>query len=329
MKTLRIGIVGCGRIAHRHLDAYHAQRGAKVVSVFDIDPARAESFAREAGGARVAASAPDMAESDRLDAVSICTPPALHLDACGPFLDRRIPLLCEKPLEVDERRARRLAQRVEESATIVMTAFCHRFHPPIVELRRLIKSGTLGEPLLFRNIFAGGILALQGDHRAERAVSGGGSVIDHCSHSVDLFRFLAGEPTHVQAMAGNILQKAAVEDFNMIHLRRGRDLFGEITASYSLPVCESHIEWHGTKGTAFVHYNRGPDLEYSLDGLSWKKVNCGRHPEPFKGQIRHFLTCVRTGRRPSVSVDDGLKANRIVAAAYRSIAEERCVRIRL
>jgi len=133
-------------------------------------------------------------------------------------------------------------------------------------LKRLIREGVLGRAVLFRNIF-GGYLRLRGNHRADPAVSGGGCLIDHCCHSMDLFRFLVGDPTEVQAVAANVSQKVPIEDFGMIHLsRRGRS-FGEITASYSLKVCRNWVEWYGTKGTALVSYgNPGePDLQFRTD----------------------------------------------------------------
>ncbi len=315
---LRVGIVGCGGIARAHLAGYNSAANADVVYVYDVSRKAAQQFAAECG-AQVAASPEDMAGAG-LDAVSVCTPPATHLQVCKPFLGAGVPVLCEKPLEADARTAARLEVAVRARGTPFMTAYCHRFHPAIVELKALIDAGRLGKPLFFRNIF-GGYFELKGNHRARPALSGGGSVIDNCSHSVDLFRHLAGEPTEVQATTGNVLQRAAVEDFGVLLLGVRGKVFGEITSSYSLKVCGNWVEWYGTLGTALVSYwNPGqPDLVYRLAGESeWTIVDCSAHPDRFSAEVAHFLDCVQTGARPLVTAADGYRASRVIDAAYRS-----------
>ena len=52
-------------------------------------------------------------------------------------------------------------------------------------------------------------------------------------------------------------------------------------------------------------------------------MDCSKHPGRFVGEIRHFLNCVRTGRKPAITAADGLAANRIAAAVYASVAKGR------
>lgn len=327
-EKLRVGIVGCGGVARQHVTAYRDAGDADVAGVFDVDRDAAAAMARETG-AEPAASLDQMASDGRLDGVSICTPPAAHTETCRPFLDAGIPVLCEKPLEVNGDRAERLAEVVRRSGCLFMTGFCHRFYPPIAELKKLVERGELGRSILFRNIFAGGVLPLQTNHRRDPAVSGGGCLVDHCSHSVDLFRFLVAEPTHVQAFAGNVMQDVPIEDFGMIHLRCGTTAFGEITASYSVPVSESTVEWYGTEGTAVVNYSdpSRPALSYRKEGGALQSVECPPPLERFPWQIRHFLDCVRTKSPPSISADDGVRAARIADAIYASVADGQCVEV--
>lgn len=327
-KKLRIGIVGCGGIARAHLGAYRRVGGVEIVSVFDPVKKAVKVFAEETS-ARVARSLDVMAKQDALDAVSVCSPPFAHLDNCRPFLREGIAILCEKPLEVNTVRATRLAAMARRSKGVFMVAFCHRFHPAILELKRLIDRDVLGKSVFFRNIF-GGYLPLKGNHRTDPKLSGGGCLIDHCCHSVDLFRHLVGDPSSVQALAGNILQKFPIEDFGLIHLERRGRAFGEIAASYSLKVCGNWLEWYGTRGTAILSYwNPGtPDLSYRVEGgKEWIVVDCTNHPDRFTGEIMHFLDCVHRGKTPSVTADDGLKANRIVAAIYRSVTAKKRIAV--
>jgi predicted dehydrogenase len=316
--NVRIGIVGCGGIAHAHLAGYQNSGRAEVVSVYDVSTKAAGKFAGECG-ALVAASPAAMAKS-AIDAVSICTPPAFHLEVCKPFLKAGIPILCEKPLEASIKSAAKLQEAVHTSKTLFMTAYCHRFHPAIIELKKLIDTGTLGKPVYFWNIF-GGYFELKGNHRANPALSGGGCVMDNCSHAVDLFRFLVGEPTEVQAFTGNVMQKAAVEDIGMLHLSMRGKAFGEITSCYSLKVAGNWVEWYGTLGTALVSYwnDSQPDLTYKLAGdKAWTTVDCSAHPDRFRAEVAHFLDCIQMGTKPAITVDDGYRTSRVIDAAYAS-----------
>ena len=323
MKKTRVGIVGCGGIANAHQSAYRADGKVEIVSVYDPRAQAAETMAERTGG-RVAASVAEMAGKDKLDAVSICSPPAAHLDNCRPFLKAKVAVLCEKPLEVNAARAARLAKLAKETRARFMVAFCHRFHPAVIELKKLIKSGILGRPVLFRNIF-GGYLPLKGNHRTNPALSGGGPLIDHCCHSVDLFRFLVGDPTEVQAMAVNAVQHESIEDLGIMQLDRGGRTLGDIIGSYSLTASGNWVEWYGTKGRATVSYwNAGhPDLAYRLKEGDWQPVDCSKHPDRFAAEIGHFLNCVRNRRKPSITAEDGLKANKIIARAYKSVSTGR------
>ncbi|HEY3236015.1 MAG TPA: Gfo/Idh/MocA family oxidoreductase [Polyangiaceae bacterium] len=325
MTDVKVGIIGCGGIARLHAAAY-ASAGAKMVSAWDVSPQASAALARETG-ARVAESIEEMLTKDKPDAVSVCTPPGAHLENCRPLLAAKVAVLCEKPMEANAESAARLAELAMSSGAPFMVAYCHRFHPPILKLRQLIREQELGEPLHFRNIFAG-YLRLEGNHRLNPAVSGGGCVIDNGSHAVDLFRFLVGEPTHVQARIGRLRPNLPIEDFAVLHLDGPGNAHGEVTLSYSFKVSESWVEWYGSKGTAAVSYwNSGfPDLAYRVEGQDqWTPVDCSPEPDRFAGEVLHFLECCRTGAAPRVSAEDGLAASRIVAAAYRSALEGKLV----
>ena len=83
---------------------------------------------------------------------------------------------------------------------------------------------------------------------------------------------------------------------------------------------------------AIVSYgNEGfPDLKYRTgDNPQWITADCSKHPDRFTGEIRHFLDCVRSGKKPSVTADDGLKVNRIAEGVYRSAKQKKRITIHL
>lgn len=323
----QIGIVGCGGISRMHVQAYkHA--GARIALVYDVNRAAAAALAKEAG-AQVADSVAAMARPGAVDAVSICTPPAFHLEHGLPFIQARIPVLCEKPLEISVPRAQRLAAAVKRRRTLFLTAYCHRFHPPVIEARKLIASGAIGRPLFFRNLFAGKFV-LKGNHRANPQLSGGGCVADNAAHAVDLFRFLVGDVVAVQAQVANVAQKEKVEDFGLLFLQGKKGCRGEIACCYSTPVATNFVEVLGDKGTITINYwvPGRPDITVRREGDPADTViDVSQAPERFTAEIRHFLDCVAGKAKPAVTVADGLASAEVIAAAYASAKSGKLIRI--
>ncbi len=316
---LRAGVVGCGGIARAHLAAYQADGEVDIVAAYDAHRPAAEAFALMCGAA-VSNSPREMAEQFQLDVVSICSPPTTHLANSTPFVEAGVAVLCEKPLEGGVAAASALAALVKRHGTLFMPAFCHRFHPAIIELKKLVDSGRLGRPILFRNIF-GGYVPVAGNHRADPALSGGGALLDNGCHSIDLYRFLMGEPSDVQAIAAHVLQDIPVEDFGMFHLTASGARLGQIISSYSLKGSASTLEWYGSAGCATVNYFSPdhPDLSYRVEGSGEPVVvDCAALPDRFTAEVAHILACVRDGQPIALTVELVLRANHMVAAFYAS-----------
>jgi predicted dehydrogenase len=315
MTPFRIALVGCGGIARAHVDAFTAA-GAQVAGVCDPLPAAASALAASTG-ATVAADALALAASG-IDLAVICSPPAAHPDGCLPFLTCGIAVLCEKPLAVDGPSAAALEATARQHGTPLFVALCHRWHAPLVRLKDLLASGTIGRPLHARVQFAGR-LELAGGHRADRRLAGGGVLIDNGSHAVDLIRCLLGEPRTVSATIANLAQMVAVEDFAQVHLA-GDGWAAEITTGFSLPEAENYIEVHGERGRAVVSYGipGHPQLAWwTPDGAG--SDDCAGAPDRFRAQAAAVIAALRTGR-PAGNAADGTAAARIIDAAYASAA---------
>jgi predicted dehydrogenase len=316
-KKLRIGIIGCGGISKVHAETYRDFEYCEIAQVFDVHTPSANALAKNFG-AIVAASPGAMAASGNVDAVSICTPPGTHIECSLPFLKAGIPILCEKPLELNLQRAKKLATLVQQSHSIFMVAFCHRFHPAVLEARKLLNQGVIGTPLFFRNMFAG-YLPIQG-HRSDPAIAGGGALIDNGAHSVDLFHFLIGKTKTVQAFTSNLSQHVPVEDFGSMILKSETGPIGEIISSYSLLCADNRIEVFGEKGTLTLNYGipGQADLLVRIQGKEPYGVDFSQRPDRFHAEIQHFLDCVSTRQTPWVTADDGLACAKVIELAYRS-----------
>jgi len=320
----RIGIIGTGGISHAHMGAYAADERAQFVGMADLDLERARRAAAEFG-ARAYDDYAAMLDAERPDAVSICTPPLAHKPAALACIERGIAVFCEKPLAYTAGAAREMVEAARRRSVLLMTAFCHRFHEPVMKAKALIARGRAGRILMYRNRFGGRIL-MEGTWFGQRAIAGGGTLLDTAVHSADLFRFLVGEVTEVSATVATLAQGVDVEDSGAMLLRSADGAMGVIEASWVTAYATNDIEIYGEKGAAIVDYDRNL-LRYRLNGMkTWRTVR-PKGPDRFTLEIRHFVDCVRGASEPQMTGEDGLKAQLIIEAAYRSASEG--VRVRL
>src|SRR5690348_15086516 len=104
--NLRFGLVGTGRIAHTYAQAFTRTPNAQLVACTDLDSSALRKYAQETGSTAFPSHL-EMADSGKIDAVIVATPPATHGAVCLDLLSRGIPVLCEKPVSFSAETARR------------------------------------------------------------------------------------------------------------------------------------------------------------------------------------------------------------------------------
>lgn len=140
---VRVGIIGCGRVAKRFPAEADVVNGLKVVATYDIDGAAAESLASGVEGAKACASAQELYEA--VDAVYVATPHLSHYSYIKEAILAGKHVLCETPMVLKGEEAKELFALAEEKGVILMeankTAHCPAFNHLVV----MIKSGVIGE----------------------------------------------------------------------------------------------------------------------------------------------------------------------------------------
>jgi predicted dehydrogenase len=315
----RVAVIGCGTIGRTHLEAYRAS-GVGPVALADADQAALDAATATYGG-RGYLDYRDLILSGEVDAVSVCTPPASHREIVVAALEAGIAVLCEKPMATTVQDADAMAAVAARTGTLLTIGLCHRFQPHIERLRELAQEGELGTTLMFRNRFAGHLGGVEKTWFARPDVAGGGVIFDTCVHSVDLFRYLVGEPERVEALSAtretSLGPALPVEDTAIVILKAGCGTLGVIEASWRTPPGEWTVTLYGTKATATVDYNTGQLRVRRAGQADWQLVDVPPGNR-FERQIASFLACLRGTGPPRVTADDGVAANRILAAAYAS-----------
>src|SRR5262249_5569558 len=132
MEQVRIGFIGAGGIANRHVGTLTSLPDARIVAFADKDLPRAEGLAeRVGGGARAYGDFCSMLDAEQLDALYICVPPFVHgLEPESPeaaALERALPFFVEKPLSVEYEVAAAIAGLVEERDLITAVGYHWRY----------------------------------------------------------------------------------------------------------------------------------------------------------------------------------------------------------
>jgi len=320
MAKLRVAVIGAGGIGGTHLRAYTQVADlCQIVAIADVNPAAAESKAAEYGAAaytdyRV------LLESVKPDAVSICTPPNLHLPIVEAVAAQGVAILCEKPPARTLAETQALVDAAGAGESLLQFAFCHRFHAPVRQAQELIASGRLGRLVQLYNRFGFRFERAGQSWFTEREIAGGGILIDTLVHSIDLFRALTGsEITTVSASTSTSLPGIQVEDSASLLVTSANGVAGSLNCSWVTPVSEAEVRLYGTEGQAVIDYAQSGGLRYRLAGdQDWTQLPF-EGPDRFALQARAFLECVQAGTQPPVGANDALQVMRVIDTAYGSV----------
>lgn len=142
-ETVRIGILGCGRVSKRFPSEADIVSGVSVISAFDIDSSKAQQIAKEFKGITACETLNDFFE--KIDAVYIATPHLAHYENIKSALSVGKHVLCETPMVLDGEQAKELYKYAESKNLILMEANKTAHCPAFNHLMVLIKSGLIGE----------------------------------------------------------------------------------------------------------------------------------------------------------------------------------------
>jgi predicted dehydrogenase len=333
---LPAAVVGAGFIGVEHAAAYAADPAAELIAIVDTDPARAAGTA-EAHGGRPYPSVSAMLVDVRPEVVSVCVPTALHRPVVAEVAAAGGHVLLEKPMAPSVAECDAIAATCEAAGVTLMLGFTHRFHPELLEARRLIASGELGEPIFAQDVFAFGEHGPWPGWYYDRAVSGGGELMHDAVHLVDRLAWLIGSPvvevygrttTGARGIAG-------VEDGGVAVLGFANGAIGCLSVYEAAHPLRSdapsvpmpgrlELEVHGTRGS--LRYRTWHELIVDIAGSPSRTVSDLPRDE-MALEIGEFLAAVREERAPSVGAAEGRRGVAVVQAIYASERQGRPVRV--
>lgn len=314
---VRFGLIGAGSIAQAYAQAFESCDVAELVAIADIRPAAAMAMAERAK-CQSFDSYQKMADNVDLDAVIVCTPPDSHPEISIYFLDRKVHVLCEKPLSICSKHALEMQAAAEKAGVILTMGSKFRYAEDVVKAKSIVASGILGEVILFENAFTSRV-DMSNRWNANPEISGGGVLIDNGTHSVDIMRYFLGPLEEVQVVEGIRVQGLPVEDTVRIFVKSTGGVMGNIDLSWSLnKELESYIRIYGSQGTISVgwkesKYRQSSSSDWIVFGNGYNKV------QSFRSQINNFAKAILGEEALLITVEDALASVEVIEAAYASL----------
>jgi len=318
MTLTRIGFVGAGRIANRHLGNLLAFADVQVAAFADPQVQSAEAAAERAG-ANAYADYREMLDRERLDALYICTPPFAHGAPELAAIEHRLPFFVEKPLAADLGTAVEIARGVEAQSLITAAGYHWRYLDITEEmLERLDRN----PPRLVIGYWLDATPPVSWWVREQQS---GGQMVEQTTHVFDMVRLVAGEVAEVYAF-GSRLDRAAfpssdIWDVSTAALRFVNGAVGSVSSTCIL-------RWPHRMG---VHlFCEGLAIEISEFELM-VDVGKGRPVrraagDPFVREDRDFIDAVQGKvNRIRAPYHEALRTHRLATAATRSAREGRPV----
>jgi predicted dehydrogenase len=330
MKTVKIGMIS---FAHSHANSIMnellAIPGVEIAGIYDDQRERVVKIT-ENRGIPYFEDHRRLLETD-LDAVVICSENVHHAKYTMEAAAAGKHVLCEKPLGITVDEMKRMIESCRRDGVQLMTAFPCRYLPAVIQAKAAVERGEIGDIMAIKATNRG---RMPGRWFVQKELSGGGAVLDHTVHVMDLMNWFTGsEPEEVYAEAGTLFHDGlGIDDAGIVHVRFANGVAAVIDPSWSRAKSfptggDVTMRLIGTKGVIDVNALGQVNELYSdeLGKMQWSYWGDGMGGY----MVQAFVEAVRNGTNVPITGEDGLRSAAVAVAAYESVECGASVRVKL
>lgn len=334
---MNVVIVGCGLIGRKRALALGV--GDHLVACCDTNAESAEKFSHEFNCIGYTDHKVLVAQAD-FDAVVVAVVNKYAKQIIVDCLEKGKHVLAEKPLGRNMEEAREIVRcrenRVPSSEPVVLkTGFNHRFHPAIWKAKELVDTGEIGKVFNIRASYGhGGRPGMEKEWRASKVLCGGGELLDQGVHIIDLIRWFGDEIMEAYGKVETKFWQIGVEDNAFAILKTKKNVTASFHVSWTNWKNIFSFEVFGTEGYLRVE---GLGGSYGQETLEFgKRKKEGGKPDiqfmefppediSWREEWKEFKNAIVEKREVLGSGYDGLQANKIIEALYKSSEEKKVV----
>ncbi|MFX1331462.1 MAG: Gfo/Idh/MocA family protein [Promethearchaeota archaeon] len=357
-----LGLIGTGNVGQMHLLAIAALREAGLVNVeiaalCDIDKESLERAAELYDVDKTYGNYEDLINDENVDLVYVCTPTSQHIDMVTAAAKAHKDVFCEKPLAHSCPQARDLFAVAKSEDIKTGVGLVLRFDPFLLYAKKLIETRDLGRPMhahIRDDQHFPVDYGFYTQWRGDRTIAGGGALIEHSIHDLDILRWFFGETTSVYAKIGFFSEREVEDQASLVMTHKDGVVSTLVSVWHQVDrQNERRIEFFFEKGIISINLETADRwLEYHLQnelpvrveeeqanlalletlGLHSKNMapealnaitNVGT--ERFSALSYSFIRAVQGDKDPSPDFLDAIAAHKVVDAAYESANENRVV----
>ncbi len=348
MKKVKVGIIGCGKVAHLHAAALEKLPEVNLTAAMSRTPERVQAFA-ETYGVRAYRDIDKMLADAGLDAVIICTPHPAHADPAIRAARAGAHILVEKPLAATLADCDAMIKAADKAGVKIGVISQRRLYEPVQRVKRAIDAGRIGRPVL------GSVHVLgwrdeayyrSDPWRGSWEGEGGGVLVNQAPHQLDLLQWFMGPIDELFGYWDNLNHPyIEVDDTAVAVIRFKNGAIGSIIVSNSQkPGIFGKVHVHGHNGASVGVQTDGgamfiagmseiaeppindlwtvPGEEELLprwqaeDRALFERINATEYYHEL--QLRDFVQAVLEDREPLIIGGEGRKTVELFTAIYRS-----------
>jgi len=322
---MRVGIIGCGLIGRKRALALDSDD--KLVACCDTNLELSLKFAKDFN-CESYKSASLLLANENCEVIIVAVVNKYIQGIVELSLKLGKTILAEKPLGRSVSEAASMVYTANFNGKFLKTGFNHRFHPGLWKAKEILTQGKIGELMFIRGRYGHGSRpGMEKEWRSSKDLCGGGELLDQGVHLIDLCHWFAGDmksafgkvrtkywPIEVEDNAFIILESFSGVDIQLhVSWTNWKNIF-----SFELYGTDGYLRIEGLGGSygpesiEFGRRNKGggrPEIEvfeYPQEDVSWVK------------EWQEFKSAIRENRQPIGNGEDGLRANQVIEAIYKS-----------
>ena len=329
MKKLAYAIVGCGAAGKVH--AYHFSHDPRIecIAAVDTDRRQAEWFQKHFGFRQMYTDYTEMLDNEKIDILSIATPPGVHMEQIQAAVKKGCHIFCEKPIVISKTQIEMLEKIAARHNGFLGVMLPRRFYNNTLTVKKVIEKGLIGniEQIRF-NLRCYKDRSYYASWRGQKKLAGGGVLMSQAIHSIDQLVYLFGNPVAIEGRIKTTRDYLDIEDEADATFFFKTGCLAQISA-------KSNDQDQVWQGITEIQGTRGRIVLDSSDTKIWEVPD---FPEPMTEEIEEiperykpdyygpghlkvindFINSVCNGTNPAVTARQSLESLKLILGVYES-----------
>lgn len=226
--TIKWGIIGCGKIAHKFIQDFEFVNNGEVIAVGSRSPQKAEAFAAQYNVKKAYGSYEALAADSEVEAIYIATPHTFHLENMKLCFEHDKAVLCEKPIAVNAKELEEALQMAKTKNLFLMEAMWTWFLPAVLKAREWITQGRIGAVKFLRADF-GFKAEFDKNSRIYNPELAAGALLDIGIYPLSIAEFLIDSPIKKIQSVG-YLGSTKVDEYNAMSVEYDNGVFAQLSS---------------------------------------------------------------------------------------------------